>query len=263
MEENRKMRRFALLVAALLTVGASPAVACEPVSVYAAASTTDSLTEIARAFAVETGCEVMTVFASSSTLAKQIEAGAPAAIFLSANSDWMDRVEDGDLLAPDTRKDILGNDLVLIAPKSEPLAYRFADDASLAAAIGEGRLALGNPDGVPAGIYAKEALVHLGEWDGVASRVIAGDDVRTALAWVARGEARAGIVYRTDAQVSPDVVIVDTVPEDAHEPVRYPIALIEENTNETARDFLAFTSGATASRIFARFGFTPLGAQVN
>ncbi len=152
---------------------------------------------------------------------------------------------------------------MLIAPKSEPLAYRFADDASLAAAIGEGRLALGNPDGVPAGIYTKEALVHLGEWDGVASRVIAGDDVRTALAWVARGEARAGIVYRTDAQVSPDVVIVDAVPEDAHEPVRYPIALIEENTNETARDFLAFTSGATASRIFARFGFTPLGAQVN
>ena len=257
------MRRPLLVAVALLALGATPALACEPVSVYAAASTTDALGEVARAFTAETDCKLTMVFASSSTLAKQIEAGAPAAVFLSANEDWMDRIEQGKLLAPETRKDILGNDLVLIAPKAEPLTYRFAEGAGLAAALGEGKLALGNPDGVPAGIYAKEALVKLGEWDAVAPQVIAGDDVRTALAWVARGEARAGIVYRTDAQISADVVIADTVPEEAHEPVRYPIALVTENTNETARAFLAFASGATASQIFARFGFTPLGAPVN
>ncbi len=258
----RIVRRLLLPLAVLLGF-AGPAFACEPVSIYAAASTTDALTEVARAFTVETNCEVTTVFASSSTLAKQIEAGAPAALFLSANLDWMDRIEEQGLLTADTRKDMLGNDLVLVAPKDEPLDYRFADGNDLSEALGNGRLALGNPDGVPAGIYAKEALSHLGLWDGVAPSVIAGDDVRTALAWVARGEARAGIVYRTDAQVSSDVVIVDTLPGTSHEPVRYPIALIEAQANDTARDFLAFVSSGTASAIFARYGFTPLDAPVN
>lgn len=258
-----RMRHFLLPLAVLVGFAAKPALGCEPVSVYAAASTTDALTEVAQSFAAKTGCEVTTVFASSSTLAKQIEAGAPATIFLSANVGWMDRLEEADLLVPDTRTDLLGNDLVLVAPKAEPLSYRFSSDAGLATALGKGKLALGNPDGVPAGIYAKEALIHLGEWEAVTSSVIAGDDVRTALAWVARGEARAGIVYRTDAQISPDVAIADTVPGDAHQPVRYPIALIEDNANETARDFLAFARSATASRIFDQFGFTPLLAPVN
>lgn len=263
MRKLRNMCRPLLLTVALFVLSASPAIACEPVTVYAAASTTDALTEVVRAFTAETGCKVTTVFASSSTLAKQIEAGAPAAIFLSANQNWMDRVEERGLLTPGTRKDLLGNELVLIAPKAEPVAHRFANGAGLAEALGEGKLALGNPDGVPAGIYAKTALIHLGEWDSVVPRIIASDDVRTALAWVARGEARAGIVYRTDAQISADVAIVDAVPEDAHEPIRYPIALVEENSNETAGDLLVFASGGTAAEIFARFGFAPLDAPVN
>ncbi|MBO6635723.1 molybdate ABC transporter substrate-binding protein [Parvibaculum sp.] len=259
----KNMRPLLLPLVALFSLATGPALACDPVSVYAAASTTDALTEVARAFTAETYCEVTTVFASSSTLAKQIEAGAPATLFLSANLDWMDRIEEQGLLAPETRKDILGNDLVLVAPKDEPLDYRFADGGNLTDALGGGRLALGNPDGVPAGIYAKEALIHLGLWDGVAPHVIAGDDVRTALAWVARGEARAGIVYRTDAQISSDVIIVDALSEGSHEPVRYPIALIEAQENDTAREFLAFMSGSKASKIFARFGFTPLDTPVN
>lgn len=250
-----------LCAVAFLTPGSASA--CEPVAIFAAASTTDAVSEIAKSFKGQSGCEVTTVFAGSSMLAKQIDAGAPAAIYLSANENWMDDLETKGRLVAGTRTDILGNDLVLIAPKDEPLDFTFDSGADLAAALRTGKLALGNPDGVPAGIYAKEALVTLGLWDALSSNIVAAEDVRGALAWVARGEARAGIVYRTDAQISPKVTIIATIPEHSYKNIRYPIALIEDRENETARNFFAYLKGAPGAAIFARYGFTQLPAAAN
>ncbi|MCF8470980.1 MAG: molybdate ABC transporter substrate-binding protein [Parvibaculum sp.] len=260
-----RLLSFALPLALCAVAFLTPesATACEPVTIFAAASTTDAVSEIAKSFKGISGCEITTVFASSSILAKQIDAGAPAAIYLSANESWMDDLETKGRLVAGTRTDILGNELVLIAPEDEPLDFTFDSGADLAAALGTGRLALGNPDGVPAGIYAKEALVTLGLWDNLSPNIVASEDVRGALAWVARGEARAGIVYRTDAQISSEVTIVATIPERSHKTIRYPIALIEDRENKTAREFLAYLEGAAGAAIFARYGFTQLTAAVN
>ena len=256
--------RLTPLFAAILTVlSAGGALACEPVSIYAAASTTDAVTDISKDFIAQTGCKVTTVFAASSTLAKQIEAGAPASIFLSANESWMDELEKNELIVADTRIDLLANDLVLIAPKDQPLDFSFAEDTDLSSALEGGRLALANPDGVPAGIYAKQALVHMGLWESVERSVVAADDVRAALIWVARGEARAGVVYRTDASISPDVVVAAAIPAGTHDPVNYPVALVTSNVNDTARRFLAHMKGPAGARVFAEYGFTHLEAPVN
>lgn len=256
--------RVAVFFTALVTIlGAGSAMACEPVSIYAAASTTDAVRDIAGSFEDEAGCAVTTVFAGSSTLAKQIEAGAPAAIFLSANESWMDELDAKGLTIRETRTDLLANDLVLISPIDEPLDFQFTEDADLMAALEGGRLALANPDGVPAGIYAKQALTKMGLWDAVRESVVAAEDVRAALVWVARGEARAGIVYRTDARISRDVEIAAAVPSDTHNPVNYPVSLIAGHESGTARDFLAYLKGPSGARIFAEYGFTPLEAPVN
>tara|TARA_R110002110_G_scaffold143118_6_gene331802 strand:+ start:1519 stop:2304 length:786 start_codon:yes stop_codon:yes gene_type:complete len=252
---------LAVCTVAFFTPGSASA--CEPVAIFAAASTTDAVSEIAKSFTGISGCEITTVFAGSSILAKQIDAGAPAMIYLSANESWMDDLEAKGRLVAGTRTDILGNDLVLIAPKDEPLDFTFDSGAGLAAALGAGRLALGNPDGVPAGIYAKEALVTLGQWDSLSPNIVASEDVRGALAWVARGEARAGIVYRTDAKASPEVTIIATVPEHSYRKIRYPIALIRDRENKTARAFFAYLKGAPGAAIFARYGFTQLTAAAN
>lgn len=257
------MRVPLLPLAFVICLACEDALACEPVSIYAAASTTDAVTEIAKAFDEETGCKVTTVFAGSSTLAKQIEAGAPASIFLSANESWMDELDKQGLIAADTRTDLLANDLVLVTPKGRPLGFGFDENEDLAAALEGGRLALANPDGVPAGLYAKQALIHMGLWEAVEGSVVAADDVRAALVWVARGEARAGIVYRTDARISPEVEIAATVPANTHAPVNYPVTLVAQHENDTARQFLAYMKGPAGARVFAEFGFTHLAAPVN
>lgn len=256
--------RIAILFVALLTVsGAGRAMACDPVSIYAAASTTDAVRDIAEAFTTESGCEITTVFAGSSTLAKQIEAGAPASIFLSANESWMEELAAKSLTLQNTRSDLLSNELVLITTKGEPFDFRFSEGADLAAALEGQRLALANPDGVPAGIYAKQALTAMNLWDGIKKNVVFADDVRAALAWVARGEARAGIVYRTDARITPDVEVVAAVPAATHDQVNYPVSLIAGQENPTARDFLAYLKGPSSARIFAKYGFAPLEAPIN
>lgn len=255
----------AFIVFALLTLPTS-LWACEPTSLFAAASTTDAVTKIAGDFEVKTGCKVTTVFAGSSTLAKQIEAGAPAQLFLSANESWMDKLASDGLVDSATRMDLLGNELVLIAPKDEALQYSFEEGASLTTAIGDGKLALADPEAVPAGIYAREALIHLKLWDDVAGQIVSSGDVRAALAWVERGEARAGIVYRTDARISDKVIIVATIPNDSHEAVTYPLALVVEGqkpASETAKAFMTYLSSAKASKVFAAFGFTSLSAPAN
>ncbi|MCP5432039.1 MAG: molybdate ABC transporter substrate-binding protein [Alphaproteobacteria bacterium] len=247
------MKWAAALIALALAV-AGPARAGE-VSVFAAASLTDALEDVAEARPAEAGA-VRFSFASSSTLARQIEAGAPADLFLSADAQWMDYLDTRGLLAPGTRRNLLGNALVVVAPADSPVTELSLDAESLAAALGEkGFLAVGDPDHVPAGIYAKEALESLGLWDGLATRLARADNVRAALVLVARGEAPLGIVYATDAKSSGEVKVVARFPAGSHTPIVYPAALVAGRESAEAAAFLAFLSGAQARAIFAARGF--------
>jgi molybdate transport system substrate-binding protein len=248
---------------ALAALGAAPAAGDEPAAagtsllVYGAASLTDALGDAARVFGEQTGIDVKTSFASSSVLAKQIEAGAPAGVFVSADPEWMDYLGERGLIKAGSRRDLLGNRLVLIAPADSRVALRLAPGAPLAAALGAGRLATGDPDAVPAGRYAREALTKLGLWLQVSSRLVRAENVRLALVYVARGEAPLGVVYRTDALADKRVRIVDTFPADSHEPIIYPLALTAHAGVAAAR-FASFLESPAARQIFARYGFEPL-----
>jgi molybdate transport system substrate-binding protein len=257
------------LVAALAASGAvaagaaAPAAASKPAGagasllVYGAASLADALGEAARVFGERTGIDVKTSFASSSVLAKQIEAGAPADVFVSADPEWMDYLAQRGLIKAGSRHDLLGNRLVLIAPADSRVELRLRGGANLAAALGAGRLAAGDPDGVPAGRYARAALVKLGLWDQVSARLVRAENVRAALEYVARGEAPLGIVYRTDALADRRVRVVDTFPADSHAPIIYPVALTAHAGPAAAR-FAAFLTSGPARQIFVRYGFEPL-----
>ena len=234
--------------------------------VFAAASLTDPLDEIVRAFSAE-GAQpaeragariaVRTSFAASSVLAKQIEAGAPADVFLSAAPDWMDYLEQRKLIQPGTRAELLGNTLVLIAPVGSGVQLTLAPGVDLTAALAGGRLATGDPDSVPVGRYAQAALTHLGIWDQVAPHLVRAENVRMALEYVARGEAPLGIVYRTDALAEKRVRLIDTFPAASHPPIIYPVALTVGARPEAAA-FEAFLEGNTAREIFVRYGFERL-----
>jgi molybdate transport system substrate-binding protein len=254
----------AIAVCGALTAGAiaSPAVeqpsgAGASLLVYGAASLTDALGDAARVFGERTGVEVKTSFASSSVLARQIEAGAPASVFVSADPEWMDYLAQRGLLKAGSRHDLLGNRLVLISPSDSKLTLRLHPGAPLAKALGTGRLATGDPDTVPAGRYAREALTKLGLWKQASPRLVRAENVRAALEYVARGEAPLGIVYRTDALADPRVRIVDTFPADSHEPIIYPLALTA-HAGPAAAQFAAFLESPAARQIFARYGFEPL-----
>jgi molybdate transport system substrate-binding protein len=227
------------------------------VLVFAAASLTDALEEVDRAFTEQTQVPVKASFASSSVLARQIEAGAPAEVFLSADSEWMDYVEQRHLLAAGSRHDLLGNRLVLIAPADSTVRLSIGPHFDLPRALGTGRLAMGDPDSVPAGLYGRAALEKLGIWSQVSSRVAAAENVRAALAFVARGEAPLGIVYRTDALAEKRVRIVDVFPESTHPPIKYPVALLTHAGPE-ATQLSEFLKGERARQIFSRHGFQPL-----
>ena len=195
------------------------------VTVYAAASLTEVLEDVAVAFTADSRIPVRFSFGASSMLARQIEAGAPADVFISADQEWMDYLQTRGLIDPGTRHDIVANDLVLVAPVSSTLSLKIGPGFTLAAALGEaGRLALADPYSVPAGLYARTALVRLGVWSGVERRIVSADNVRTALNFVARGEAPLGIVYATDARVEPRVRVVDVFPAATHAPITYPAA---------------------------------------
>jgi molybdate transport system substrate-binding protein len=231
--------------------GAQPAA---PVTVFAAASLTDSLKSVADAYQAKTGNKITLSFGASSTLARQIEQGAQADIFMSADSDWMDYLQKKDLISPATRKDLLGNRLVLVAA-ADAKAVKIAPHFDLAGALGDGRLALADPASVPAGKYAKAALTSLGVWDSVAAKIAPAENVRVALEYVARGEAPYGIVYATDAKVSPALRVVGTFPEISHPPIVYPAALTK-TASPGAKAFLDFLDGAQAHAIFEKAGFT-------
>ncbi len=246
----------AVLAAVMMIAGtATPAGAAGKITVFAAASTTDALTEVGAAFAKETAIEMVPSFASSSTLAKQIEEGAPADLFISANEKWMDHLADKALIVADSRADLLGNDLVLIAPADSPLdTVTIAPGLDLATQLDGGRLSVGDPDHVPAGQYARAALEHLGLWASVEPALARQNDVRSALALVERGETPLGIVYSTDAAASKGVKTVGVFPKDSHPPITYPVALVKDS--DAGRKFVAYLSSDTAKAIFSRHGFT-------
>ena len=244
-----------LLALALLLL---PAVArADALTVFAAASLTDAMTDIAALWQAAGHAAPKLSFASSSTLARQIESGAPANLFASADTKWADYLDAKHLLAAGTRVDLLRNDLVLIAPAGHPAGDAvIGADFDFAALLGTaGRLAVGDPAHVPAGIYAAQALKKLGAWDRLSPRLAPAEDVRGALLLVERGEAPAGIVYATDAAVSKGVVIIGRFPADSHDPIVYPFAVTAAGDTPEARALLAFLKGAQARAVFEQRGF--------
>ena len=246
-------RRLVLGAGALLLP--LPATAQNPaITVFAAASLTDSLKQVADAYKARTGTSVTLSFGASSTLARQIEQGAAADIFISADTDWMDYLEKAGQIASGTRKDLLGNQLVLVAASDTKPAPRIAPGFDLAGSLGNGHLAMADPASVPAGKYGKAALTALGVWDSVAAKVVQAENVRVALEYVVRGEARFGIVYATDAKVAA-VKVVGFFPDNTHPPIIYPVAMTKSAT-PAAPAFLAFLEGQQARGIFEKAGFT-------
>ncbi|MGQ2935095.1 MAG: molybdate ABC transporter substrate-binding protein [Sphingopyxis sp.] len=250
----RALHLFALLITLLL---GPTAFAQErgPV-VLAAASLQESLTEAANAWAAKGHAKPVISFAASSALARQVMAGAPADLFLSADEEWMDAVAKAGLLRAGTRTTLLGNRLVLIAPASSKVRLTPARGFALARALGTGRLALADPDAVPAGKYAKAALTHLGVWTSVAAKVAPAENVRAAMALVERGAAPLGIVYATDARASKAVRVVGVFPASSHPPIRYPVALLKASRSRDAAGFRAFLLSKQARAIFVRHGFS-------
>jgi molybdate transport system substrate-binding protein len=225
--------------------------------IFAAASLKNALDEIAAAYAVEAGKAAPKIsYAASNALTRQIESGAPADLFISADLDWMDYAQSRNLIRPDSRVSLLGNRIVLIAPRDSTATVDLAPGLNLAAALGQGRLAMGNIDAVPAGKYGKAALEKLGAWEGVKDKIAQADNVRAALLFVSRGEAPLGIVYRTDAASDPNVKIVGAFPEDAHPPIVYPVAITKDSTNPDASSLLSHLRGPAARAAFERQGFT-------
>jgi molybdate transport system substrate-binding protein len=254
------MRRWrALLALVLLLAGlGGPARAADPeLLVFGAASLTNVLEEVGAAYTKQTAQPVKFSFAASSALARQLEAGASADVFFSADIEWMDYVQARGLIERSSRRDLLGNRLVLIAPTASTIELKIAPGFPLAAALGKGRLATGDPDYVPVGRYAKSALMSLGVWSDVADRLVRADNVRTALAFVSRGEVPLGIVYATDAQIDPGVRVVDTFPESSHLPITYPVA-VTHGAREGATRFVDFLRSDAAGETFRKFGFLTL-----
>jgi molybdate transport system substrate-binding protein len=228
------------------------------VIVFAAASLKNALDAIDEEWRRETEKSVTAAYAASSTLAKQIENGAPADLFISADPEWMDYLEQRKLIRPGTRSNLLGNSLVLIAPAGSTVPLTIAPGFPLAATLGDDRLAMADPAAVPAGMYGKAALEKLGVWPSVANRIAAAENVRAALLLVGRGEAPLGIVYATDAAIEPRVRIIASFPPDTHPPIVYPVALTASSENPNAPALLAYLHGAAARAQFEKAGFTVL-----
>ena len=249
------MRPLARLIFAAVFAFA-PARAAD-VTVFAAASLSEALQEIGKAYQQKTGHTVAFSFAASSALARQIEASPGADMFISADSEWMDYLDGKGLIVHATRKDIQGNHLVLVAPAASKTSLKIAPHFDLAAALGDGRLSIADPAAVPAGKYGKAALTALGVWDSVSGHLAPAENVRVALSYVARGETPFGIVYATDALAEPRVRVVDTFPESTHPPIRYPAALTKD-AKPLAKDFLDYLSGPQARAVYVKDGFVVL-----
>ncbi|WP_298837135.1 molybdate ABC transporter substrate-binding protein [uncultured Roseobacter sp.] len=245
------------ILACVLALVTTPARA-DRITVFAAASLRTALEEIAADFEKGHPHEILLSFAGSSVLARQISLGAPAQVFVSASQDWMDHLEAQGFAERDTRFDLAGNRLVLIAAGSSAPGIRLNHDTDLAGMIGDRRLAMALVDAVPAGVYGKEALAHFGLWDTLAPRVAQTDNVRAALALVAAGAAPFGIVYATDALAEPRVSVVATFPEESHTPVIYPAVAVTDRDSAAVRSFLDYLRSPQADKILTRLGFVAM-----
>lgn len=259
----KALRLAAMGIAATLIASCGPAEAPKDtatpeaaVTVFAASSLTDVLKRVGDQFAAEGHPAPVFNFAASSELARQIEQGAGADVFISADEAWMDYVAGKNLISPTSRKTLLTNTLVLVTPSDKPISIDLKPGADVAAALNGGKLAMGNPDSVPAGKYGKEALEKLGAWSGVESSVVRAENVRSALRFVEAGEAAAGIVYGTDAKAAGDkVAVAATFPADTHTPITYPAAVIAGKEAGAAGAFLDFLSSPEAAETFQAAGF--------
>lgn len=243
-----KVRCFILFV---MFFGLSGMAAAD-ILILAAASLTNALDDIAKTYQAKNGVKVKTSFASSSALAKQVENGLPADVFISADLKWMDYLYDKGKIDGDSRRELLGNTLVLIAPKGKSFAVTLEHGGNLADAF-EGKLCTGETETVPAGKYAKEALMNLGMWDAIKARIVGTEDVRAALAFVERAECAAGIVYQTDALISNKVEVVSEFPAASHAPIIYPMALVSQSGE--AKAFLDYLAQPEAQAVFDKYGF--------
>ncbi len=260
------MKSLAFLISVCLVGFVGPAestgAACEPISIFAAASTTDVLEQIAADYERDTACSVSTIFAGSGTLARQIEAGAPADIYLSASTEWMDWVERTGLVRQGNRVPLLANQLVIIVPKEHAeTPINIQQRGNLANYLGTEKLAIGDPSTVPAGRYAATALRHFGVKGLGDDQIVRASSVRAAVAWVARGEAKAGIVYRTDASIDDRVRIAGTIPAIQGNDIIYPLALVGRTPNDAARSFFEYLQSYSAASVFADNGFSRVSGQ--
>lgn len=254
-----KKNLITLLAGVTMTLSmASHTVAAEKITVFAAASLTNAMNEISEQYQKENKVEVVSSYASSSTLARQIEQGAPANLFISADQQWMNYAIDKHLKVENTRYTLLGNELVLIAPKDSKIEkVEINKQTDWKKLLDGGRLAVGDPEHVPVGIYAKEALSYLGAWDTVNPLLARTNNVRSGMALVERDEAPLGIVYGSDAVASQKVKVVGIFPADSHKPVEYPMAIVKDQDNQATRDFYEYLKTPAASEVFKRYGFTP------
>jgi molybdate transport system substrate-binding protein len=256
----RRLLGIALLVFSTLAlpVRAAEDASDQELLVFAAASLTNALDEIGAAYTQQTQQHVKFSYAASSALARQLEAGSRADVFMSADLEWMDYVQQRNLIDTASQRNVLGNRLVLVAPADSKIELKIKPGFKVVAALGEtGRLATGDPDSVPVGKYARAALTSLGVWKDVEARLVRADNVRSALAFIARGETPLGIVYETDAKVEKRVRIVDAFPADSHPPIVYPVAVTAQ-ARPAARQFVEFLRSAPAQAIFTKYGFTNL-----
>lgn len=256
------LRRFFLLAVCAITFVLAPTVSAgEPkkpeLLVFAAASLTNVLTDLSKSWTATSGVPVKNSFAASSVLARQVEAGGKADVFISADQEWMDYLQSRNLIDKATRRNLVGNRLVLIAPADSKIELKIAPGFDLAGTLGKQRLATGDPDTVPVGRYARSALVSLGIWDEIQDRLVRADNVRSAMTFVALGEVPLGIVYATDARVDSKVRIVDMFPESTHPPITCPGAAIKGTRGE-AKQFLEFLASPQARDIWVKYGFLEL-----
>jgi molybdate transport system substrate-binding protein len=250
----RPANRLAIVFTALALICSWPAGA-QAVTVFAASSLTESMNAIVKAYAARGGTAVRTSYAASSVLARQIENGAQADLFVSADEEWMTYLEKRALLEPGTRISRLGNRLVLVAPSGEARTVEIRMGLDLAGLLGRGRLAIGDPANVPAGRYARQALTALGVWPVAEPRLARAENVRMALAYVERAEVPLGIVYATDAALARGVKVVGSFPPDSHEPISYPMAILVKRARPEVLAFYRFLLGGEARAVFERFGF--------
>ncbi len=261
---RRGMLGMGLLTGMALALGlaSNPGAAqaqAQGVVVFAAASMKNALDDAAANWAKASGRPAPRIsYAASSALAKQIESGAPADLFISADLDWMDYLAKKSLIRSDTRVSLLGNRIVLVGAKASTANVALKPGVDLAALLGSGRLAMGNVDSVPAGKYGKAALEKLGAWDKVREKIAQADNVRAALLLVSRGEAPLGIVYATDAAADPQVKVIATFPEDSHPPIVYPVAVTKDSSGADAQALLTYLRSPAAKPVFEKQGFTVL-----